>query len=59
MTVFANIGAADVIKTLAGRTDSIMTTATVFGDSSMVKARRNPGRGRVAIVTGLRAGNVG
>jgi len=59
MTVFANIGATDMLQSLTRRTDSIMAAATVFGDSSMIKARRNPGRGRVAIVTGLRAGNMG
>ena len=58
VAVFAYIRGADVVGTLAGCNGAIMTTGTVGEDRIMIKISRHPGIRRMAVVTGIRAGNV-
>ena len=56
VAVFANVGGADVIQRLAGRSDAIMAiTATLGSNILVVKVGGYPTSGTVAIIT-LRGG---
>ena len=51
VAVLADVGGADVIKRLPGRSHAIVATATGFSGGGMIKSRRQPGIGRVAVIT--------
>jgi len=51
VTVLADIGAGDVIETLAFGDDRVMTGGTCFGDLLMIKVGRCPCSGAVTIIT--------
>jgi hypothetical protein len=44
MTIFTNIGGADVVKPLAKSSDIVMTTDAATGDVLVVNISRLPGR---------------
>ena len=58
MTVLADIGGADVVKTPAGGGEIVMATDAALGDATMFKGGWHPRIGVVAIVTGIVTGNM-
>jgi hypothetical protein len=58
MAGLAHAGALDVGAVLAGGRRSIMTTHTIAGHIGVVKIRRHPGIGCVAIIAGFRTGKM-
>jgi hypothetical protein len=59
VTVLANVRGLDVQRVLAGRVGAVVAADTVAGDINVIESRRTPGHRRMAIVTGIIAGNVG
>jgi len=58
MAVLADIRCLDMRRILAGCLCAVMATETVAGNCIVVKIRRHPGTGRVAIVAVIAAGNM-
>ena len=51
VAVLADVGRTDMVETLAGRGHAVVTGATGFSGRGMIKARRQPGIGRVTVIT--------
>jgi len=58
MAIFADIRCLNVILVLAGRVDAVVTAYAVAGDIDVVKIRRQPARGCMAIFAVVAAGYV-
>ena len=58
MAIFANVGCFNMRRVLAGRIGAIVATRAVAKNIDVVKIRRQPGHGRVAVVASVAAGEV-
>ncbi len=59
VAVFANISGLDMRQALTGRFHAIVTASATAGDARMVKNGGSPGRGLMAVITLLAAGEMG
>ena len=58
MAIFANCRGLNMRSVLAGRLCAVVTADAIACDIDVIKVRRSPGHSRVAIVTGISAGDV-
>jgi len=58
MTVFANVGRLNVRLVLASCRGAIVAVHTISRYRGMIESCRQPASGRMAIVTGITAGNM-
>ncbi len=59
VAVLTNIRGLDMLRIFAGRVGAIVAADTVAGDVNVIESSGTPGHRRMAIVTGIIAGNVG
>lgn len=58
MAVIAGVAAGDVVVRLAGGGGAVVAGEAGAGGTAVIESYRGPGRGRMAIVTGIPARNV-
>lgn len=58
MTILTHVRCIDMSLVLTGRCSAIVTAEAVISDTDVIKRRRYPGNGRMAVVTGVTARNV-
>ena len=59
MAILTDIGGLYVAQILTGRVDTVVTTCAVSSDIHVIEICRSPGIGRMTIVTGLAACEMG
>lgn len=59
MAILANVARLYVAQILTGRVDTVVTTCTIPSDIQVIEICRSPGIGRMTIVTGLAACEMG
>ncbi len=58
MAIFTDVGRQNVILIFAGRVCTVVAANAIAGDIRMIKIRRQPRHGRVAIIAVVAAGNM-